>query len=167
MDPELKNRLTSTSLWTRALYMILFMIAYAFAEAVMAVTVVIQFFIILVSGSANEALLRFGNNVSIYIYDIIQFQTFNSEQKVWPFAEWPDREPDENQWVTPMPEPTASAPAPESPPPPPPPAGAPDAAAEAEPTPPSKPAPPGEPAPPSKPDDDSATDAGEQPEDRR
>ena len=111
MEDEMKERLTSRDLWIRALYMVFFMIAYSVAEIVLSLLVVFQFFAILFTGSANAPLLKLGHNLSTYIYQIVQFETFNTEQKPFPFSDWPDDTPEENRWVggaeTPPAEPVA------------------------------------------------------------
>ena len=99
MEREIKQRLTSKNVWTRALFMVLFAIAYGLVEIVLTLVVVVQFFIVLLTGGANEPLLKFGTNLGRYIYQIIQFQTFNSEDKPFPFSDWPEDEVYENQWL--------------------------------------------------------------------
>lgn len=98
MDPALKARLTSSDLWMRLLYMILFTVAYGLAELVMTVAVIFQFFFILLSGSANEPLLRLGQNLTRYIADIVRFLTFNTEDRPFPFADWPDEPAGGERW---------------------------------------------------------------------
>lgn len=98
MDPALKARLTSRDLWMRLLYMILFAIAYGLAELLMTVVVIFQFVFILLTGGANEPLLRLGQNLTRYIADIIRFQTFNSEDKPFPFTDWPEEAPGGERW---------------------------------------------------------------------
>ncbi len=99
MDEDMKRRLTSRDLWLRALYMVFYMIAYGVAELVVTLIVIFQFFVILLTGQANEPVLRLGTNLSRYVYQILQFQTFNSEDKPFPFAPWPDAEPTDSRWV--------------------------------------------------------------------
>jgi len=99
MDKQFKERLTRRSVWLRALYMVLFAIAYAVAELLVTVVVVVQFFFVLFSGSANEPLLRFGNNLSVYIYRLLRFQTFKTESRPFPFADWPDEKVGDNVWL--------------------------------------------------------------------
>jgi hypothetical protein len=108
MDEALKDRLTSRDLWMRALFMILFVIAYSIAEILITVTVIVQFLIILFTGSANELLIRFGNNLSTYVYQIIRFETFNTEERPFPFMDWPDEPLGENRW---LPDPDPGTPA--------------------------------------------------------
>ena len=89
MDEDLKESLTATDTWIRGLFMLLFGIFYSVAEFVMIVVVIFQFVIMLVKGQTNERLLEFGDDLSAYIFQILQFQTFNTEEKPWPFAPWP------------------------------------------------------------------------------
>jgi len=77
------------STWIRILYMLLFVFAYSAAEFVLALTVVVQVIIKLVTGELNERLKTFGKQISLYIFDVLKFLTFNTEEKPFPFAEWP------------------------------------------------------------------------------
>jgi hypothetical protein len=99
MEEVMKQRLTSRNLWTRALYMLFFVLAYGIAEAVVTVVVIVQFFFALISGRANENLLVFGNNLSTYVRQILQFQTFNSEYLAYPFGDWPDEGLGSDVWL--------------------------------------------------------------------
>jgi hypothetical protein len=99
MEHEMKQRLTSKNLWSRALFMVLFAIAYSLVEIILILLVVVQFFIVLLTARANEPLLKFGTNLGRYIYQIIQFQTFNSEAKPFPFSDWPEDEVSDNRWL--------------------------------------------------------------------
>lgn len=100
MEAALKQRLTSRNLWTRAIYMVLFFVAYLVAEFILTVLVIFQFLVILLTGQANEPLLKLGNNLSTYVYQILQFVTFNSEEQPFPFAAWPDDEPGDSRWIS-------------------------------------------------------------------
>jgi len=75
--------------WLRLLFVILLALCYLVAEAVALVVVVIQFGFVLISGARNPHLLAFGANLSEYIYRILRFVMFNSDEKPFPFADWP------------------------------------------------------------------------------
>ena len=107
MDEQVKERLTRSAIWVRALYMVFFAIAYGIAELLLWVLVVAQFLIVLFTGSANGRLLQFGNNLSAYIYALLRFLTFNTEIRPFPFADWPNEAVGENSW-TGDPEPAAA-----------------------------------------------------------
>ena len=63
-------------------------LAYGAAEFVLGITVIIQVIIKLVTGELNERLKTFGNQISLYIFDLLKLLTFNSEDKPFPFDEW-------------------------------------------------------------------------------
>lgn len=102
MDETMKGRLTSGAIWMRGLYMLLFVLAYSIAELVITALVVLQFLIVLFTGRGNENLLRLGNNLSAYVYQIVRFETFNSETRPYPFAPWPDEPVEDNAWLQPL-----------------------------------------------------------------
>ena len=98
MDSQMKSRLTSKDVWLRGLYMIFFAIAWGLSEVLLALSVIFQFLAVLITGSANLPLLRFGQNLSRYHYQIAQFVTFNTEERPFPFSDWPDDAPGGEQW---------------------------------------------------------------------
>jgi len=98
MDEQMKSRLTSGDVWVRGLYMVLFAIAWGLSELLLTFTVLFQFLTVLFTGSANEPLLRFGQNLSRYHYQIGRFVSFNTEDKPFPFSDWPDDEAGGDRW---------------------------------------------------------------------
>ena len=74
----------------RGLLIILFAIIYSIAEVVIAAVVVLQFGFVLVTGEKNDKLLEFGAQVSIFIYQILRYVSFNSDERPFPFADWPE-----------------------------------------------------------------------------
>lgn len=89
MSPNLKENVSNTSTWGRALFMILFGIIYSIAEVVISAVVVIQFLFVLFSAEKNQRLLGFGKELSTFVYQVFLYLTFNSEEKPFPFADWP------------------------------------------------------------------------------
>jgi hypothetical protein len=59
------------------------------SRVVLVAVVVIQFGFVLITGERNQKLLDFGATLGKFIYQILQFVTFNSEEKPFPFADWP------------------------------------------------------------------------------
>ena len=92
MDAQLKDNVTRGSTWRRGLYMLLFAVIYSIAELLLTAVVIFQFLISVVTGSVNERLLSFGRSLSIFIYRVFLFLTYNSEQHPFPFAAWPKPE---------------------------------------------------------------------------
>jgi len=77
-----------SSIWIRGLYMLLFAIIARVTEAVVGIVMLIQFISKAATHQINENLLKFGHQLSHYLYAIVQFQTFNTEDKPFPFSPW-------------------------------------------------------------------------------
>ncbi|MDH5391722.1 MAG: DUF4389 domain-containing protein [Gammaproteobacteria bacterium] len=92
MDEELKQNLKSHDTWSRILYMLLFVILYSLAEVVLTAVVVFQLILILLTGHKNERLLKLGQSLSTYIYQVLCYLTFNSNHQPYPFGGWPKGE---------------------------------------------------------------------------
>ncbi|AKH37957.1 MULTISPECIES: DUF4389 domain-containing protein [Nitrosomonas] len=89
MKDEIKQRLQKTETWMRGLYMLLFIFVYGLMEFVIILVMLFQFISIVLSGHTNVQLLKFSQNLAAYVYQIITFLTFNSEQLPFPFSAWP------------------------------------------------------------------------------
>ncbi|ODS23470.1 hypothetical protein AB835_08800 [Candidatus Endobugula sertula] len=73
----------------RFVFMVLFAIIASVASYIISLLVVIQCVFVLVTGVANDRLQAFGRSMSQYIFQIVNFLTYNSEDKPFPFADWP------------------------------------------------------------------------------
>ena len=94
MDEDLlKRNLTRGSTWLRALYMVLFGVAFYVAEFVLLMVAIVQLIAKLVSGSSLAQLDRFGAQLAIYMRELVAFLTFASEEKPFPLAPWPEVKP--------------------------------------------------------------------------
>lgn len=95
MSNELKAHLKERRTWLRGLYMLLFAIFYTVAEIVITAVVIFQFLLALFTGSTNERLLKLGQSLGTYVYQILQFLTFNTDYHPYPFGAWPKGAPKE------------------------------------------------------------------------
>ena len=80
--------------WIRLLFVILFAIIYSVAEIVLFALIVFQFGFKLITGETNEFLQQFSKSLNTFIYQILQFVTFNSDDRPFPFMGWPEPEPE-------------------------------------------------------------------------
>ena len=96
MSDELKEHLKERKTWLRGLYMLLFALFYTVPEIVITAVVIFQFLLALFTGKANERLLKLGQSLSTYVYQILQFLTFNSDYHPYPFGAWPKGVPKES-----------------------------------------------------------------------
>lgn len=89
MESQLKERLKARTTWVRGLYMLLFAVLYSVAEAVLTVVVLFQFGSRLITGEVNSRLLEFSEGLASYIYQIVRFLCFNSDDHPYPLGPWP------------------------------------------------------------------------------
>ena len=80
---------TRRETWIRLLFLLLFIFFYGVAEAVLGAIVIVQFGFKLITHETNQKLLDFTTGLNKYIYEILQFMTFNSSEKPFPFSDWP------------------------------------------------------------------------------
>ena len=92
MSSEIRKNVAAENTWVRLLFMLIFGFLYYIAKVVIVAVILFQFFTVLFTGHKNEKLLKFGHELSIYIYQVFQFLTFNSEEKAFPFSDWPKQE---------------------------------------------------------------------------
>lgn len=88
----IKTNVTAGAQWVRLLYMAFFCLCLYIASIVLPVIVVAQFLFVLFNGTDNEQLRRFGWSLTLYVKEILLYLTYNSNDKPFPFQDWPDAE---------------------------------------------------------------------------
>ncbi|MDO3384130.1 DUF4389 domain-containing protein [Gilvimarinus algae] len=94
MDNEkLKSNLLSADHWMRLVFMLLFSVILYVAGIVMSILVIVQFIFALITGKDNPNLRQLGDSLSQFIYAALRFLTYNTDEKPFPFADWPKPAP--------------------------------------------------------------------------
>ena len=93
MSDDIKDNIKKQSTWMRGLYMLLFSIFYKIADLILFAVIIFQFILKVLTGDTNDRLRKLGQSISTYIYQVLQFLSFNSEQHPYPFGAWPKGEP--------------------------------------------------------------------------
>jgi hypothetical protein len=91
--------LTNANTWTRLAYMVLFALLVMAARLLVSIVVIVQFALVLIFGRDNENLRNLGQGLGKWVYQAIMFLTFNSDDKPFPFDEWPALEPSQGYSV--------------------------------------------------------------------
>ena len=94
-----KTHLTNPATWIRLGFMLVFTLLLMAGSLIISIIVVMQFALVLVTGSDNENLRNLGQGLGKWIYQAFMFLTFNSEEKPFPFDEWPTIDPSEGYSV--------------------------------------------------------------------
>jgi hypothetical protein len=88
---QFKENIKSSNVWMRGFFIFLYaMISYV-AISLTFFVIFFQFGSLLFTGKLNERLLPFGQSLSILIHQIFNFLTFNSDEKPFPFGNWPTK----------------------------------------------------------------------------
>jgi len=89
MNDEVKTHITSTETWLRLLFMVMFAVISWVSKLVLIAVVIFQSLLKLLTGTINERALDLGQQLSTYIYQILRYLTFNTEERPYPFSDWP------------------------------------------------------------------------------
>jgi len=92
MNKTIKDNLRSESFWLRSLFMILFFIVYRIVDLLVLLVAISQWLYVLLTGDANTSLTRFAGGLAAYVAQIISYLSYNSEEKPFPFSDWPGPE---------------------------------------------------------------------------
>lgn len=90
---EVKQNITRSETWQRLFFIALFVFIYVVASWLLALVVVLQAGWSLVTSTTSQRLCELGASLGEYLRQIAAYGTFNSEEKPFPFAEWPGPDP--------------------------------------------------------------------------
>jgi len=111
-DDTIQTHLLNKETWLRLLFMILYGIVFEVAKFVGLVAVLVQFLFKLFRGRPLPELQDFGASLGEFYRQIIEFMTFRSEQKPYPWSDWPKPVPEKPETVeTPETKPEPAKPA--------------------------------------------------------
>ena len=79
----------SSETFSRVFYTVLLALIGWVALWVFSFVVIIQFGFLLITGQVNTNLKGFNKEVGLYLFDIIKFLSFQSNEKPFPFRDWP------------------------------------------------------------------------------
>ena len=73
----------------RGLFMLLMAFFYQLAGTLLFFIAIIQFVIALINRTPNARLVSFGRSLGSYIKQIVSYLTFASDDRPFPFSDWP------------------------------------------------------------------------------
>jgi len=92
MDKGLKENVTSGETWLQGGYILIFALFYGISKIVVIAIMLFQFIALLITGQSNPRLAIFSQSLATYIYKLLQFMMSNSDEKPFPFSDWPTAE---------------------------------------------------------------------------
>src|SRR5690554_3160431 len=86
---KIKDTVTSDAFWVKTLFVVMFFIVYRVLDIVLLLATLGQWLFTLITGSPHPALVKFGASLGLYIQQITFYLTSVSEDKPYPFQDWP------------------------------------------------------------------------------
>jgi hypothetical protein len=90
MSDDIVENLSRPEQWLRVLFMAVLAVALYVVGLMLTLVTVGQVLFSLVTGSDNPNLRALGGSLTLYVKQILDFLTYNSEVKPFPFSPYPD-----------------------------------------------------------------------------
>ena len=87
----LTENIKEPSIWVNFFLKVIYLIFLNFIIPFFGFITLLQFLFSLGSKKPNDNLISFSKKISIYIYQIINFITYSSDERPWPFNAFPDK----------------------------------------------------------------------------
>jgi hypothetical protein len=88
MQEQINENLKKASTWKRIFFILVFAVIVGLVRILLWAVILLQIASTLLSGAVNKNILDFGRKLSAYLYHILLFLTFNSDQLPFPFSDW-------------------------------------------------------------------------------
>ena len=75
--------------WMRVLFTAIFWVVFYISQLVILTVVVAQAAFVILTGNPNHQLLVLGDRLAQYVQHILRYVTFNTDQRPFPFEEFP------------------------------------------------------------------------------
>ena len=87
----LSENIKEPSIWVNFFLKVIYLIFLNFIIPFLGFITLLQLLFSLGSKKPNNNLISFSKKISIYIYQIINFITYSSDERPWPFNVFPDK----------------------------------------------------------------------------
>ena len=88
MEQEINENLKKINTWKRIFFIIVFAVIVGLVRILLWAVVLLQIASALLTGEPNKNILNFGRTLSVYLYHILLFLTYNTEVLPFPFSDW-------------------------------------------------------------------------------
>jgi hypothetical protein len=79
----------SSAFWMKTLYVLGFYFLYKILQILVSILVVVQWLSCLIYSERNQRITEFSGSLSQYIFTILRYITYVSDQKPYPLSDWP------------------------------------------------------------------------------
>jgi hypothetical protein len=89
MREDLKANLTRRETWLRGLFILLLGLLGFLGQLILVAAVVFQFVSTVITAERNHQLLAFTRALASWLHQVMDYISFNRDQRPWPFDTWP------------------------------------------------------------------------------
>lgn len=88
MEEQIQDNLKQVGTWKRIGFILIFAVIAGVVRTLIWVVVILQIAAALFTGNTNQHILGFGQKLAAYLYHILLFMTFNTDELPFPFSDW-------------------------------------------------------------------------------
>lgn len=87
---SVKENAKNVDVWIRGLFILIFGVILYFIFGIIWLLVIFQFITKVLTGNLNSNLSSFSDSLTRYVFQILLYITFQSEERPFPFSPWPE-----------------------------------------------------------------------------
>lgn len=87
--PGVKENVRNVDTWLRGLFIIVYGIIFYVLFWIIWLVVIFQFIMKVITAKLQPNVMNFSGGLTRYAFQILQYVTFQSEERPWPFSPWP------------------------------------------------------------------------------
>ena len=95
MEEQKSEKRDFTDDLIRGAFMLLYFIAARIVAAMVCFIGLVQFLFTLITRKPNDNLKKFGKDLSVYAAEIIEFLSYSTDKKPWPFSSESEAKPED------------------------------------------------------------------------
>lgn len=88
MQTPADNNLQDMSIWKRVFYMLVYGVVAGIVRMFIWIVILMQLITVVFTGNVNQHLLLFSRSLAAYLFHMLLFLTFNTDELAFPFASW-------------------------------------------------------------------------------
>lgn len=88
MQSPADNNLQDMGIWKRVFYMLVYGVVAGIVRLFIWIVILMQLITVVFTGNVNQHLLLFSRSLAAYLFHILLFLTFNTDELAFPFAGW-------------------------------------------------------------------------------
>jgi len=86
---NVKENVKNVDVWIRGLFIVVFGVIFYFLLIIISLVVIFQFVMRILTGNLNQNIFTLSEGLCLYAFQILNYVTFRSEERPYPFSAWP------------------------------------------------------------------------------